>query len=68
MIPQMSPFITPFTIVVPVILPTIVAVNVFGTSVKLVIMSPGGKPGITKVTAKNTKKAITKTIAFDMFD
>ena len=56
----------PFTIVVPVIPKIDVVVMVSGIPTKLVIISPGGRAAITSVIAKNAKKAIAKTTAFDM--
>ena len=41
---------------------------VSGISTKLPIISPGGKAGITRVTANKQRKAIAKTTAFDMVD
>jgi len=65
MVPQTSPFIMPFTIDAPEIPKIDVGA---GIPMKLLIISPGGKIGITRVIAKRHRKAITKTTAFDMFN
>ena len=63
MIPQKNPFITAFMRVAPEI-PKIDTVTEIST--KLLIISPGGRLGTTKVIEKRAMKAIAKTTALDM--
>ena len=65
MTPQLSPFITPLAIVAPEI-PKKGGTPVITTKPR--IISPGGKKGITIVTANKQRKATAKTSAFDMVD